>query len=83
MAETKPCGSELAVRTAILSSGLGSLPERVTFQRGPEGGKGQRPQGQQLEKSVLAEGRAAKAEAQGRRACCVLERARPAWLERG
>lgn len=40
--------------------------------------------GQRLEKSILAEGRAAKAEARGRTACCVLERAKmPAWLECG
>lgn len=73
-------------QTAILSSGLGSLPDRATFQGGPEGGKGGRPQGQQLEKSILAEGWAAKAEAQGRSACCALGRARPmagVWLGGG
>lgn len=58
--------------------------QRVTFHHEPEGSERESHKGQRLEKSILAEGRAAKAEARGRSACCVLERTkRPAWLECG
>ena len=69
---------ELEGGTAILSSCQGSLLQRVTFQREPEGGEGGSHEGQQLEKSVSGRRKGSK----GRSAWHVLETARrPAWLE--